>query len=353
MTDPFRLSFAALLLLGFAAPAQATDPVTGRVTAMLETEAVDQDPDDPAIWVNPADPLRSRIIGTDKQYGLVVFDLAGKIVQRLPDGRLNNVDLRDGVMLDGRSTTLVVATRRDDNTLVFYTIDETGTLAHAPIFAFPGSPTPIRYDIYGVGLYLDPAGTLSVIVNFKTGDVFQWLVGATAGEMTLSLGRQWKVPSQPEGVTGDDGLGYIYVGEEDGGIWRYPADPTVPAEGVLVDSVGGTCLANDDVEGLAVLEQGTEGGYLIASAQGGNGYALYARKPDAEGKQACIGIFGIMTGATDPVSETDGLEVTPAALGPNFPRGLMVVMDDLNEGFTRNFKYVSWADVETALGLLR
>jgi hypothetical protein len=47
---------------------------------------------------------------------------------------------------------------------------------------------------------------------------------------------------------------------------------------------------------------------------------------------ADIGSFGIATGATDPAGETDGL-------------------DDRNEGFSRNFKYVSWVDVSEALGL--
>ncbi|MGV3492046.1 MAG: phytase [Devosia sp.] len=341
---------AAVLLLALAAPVFAQEPPVASVTAVRETEPVDVDPDDPAIWVNPADPLQSRVLGTDKDFGLVVFDLDGKTLQKLADGRLNNVDLRT-VTLGGTEVTLVAASKREDNTIVFYTIAADGTVAHAPTFGYPGAPAEIDDDIYGIGFYLDTAGALSVVASFKTGDVVQWVIGGTPDAMTLTFARQWLIPSQPEGVVADDQLGYLYIGEEDGGIWRFDATPTGSTDGTLVDAVGSACLPVDDVEGMGVYATGPDTGWLVVSAQGVNRYALYPRKPDADGKQNCIGSFGIATGATDPVGETDGLEVTSANLGPDFPQGLMVVQDDRNEGFSRNFKYVSWADVNAALGL--
>ncbi len=343
---------AGLLLSAAVLPAVAQEMPTATVTAVLESAPVDRDPDDPAIWINPADPAKSRVIGTDKDYGLVVFDLDGNIVQRLPDGRLNNVDVRQDVALDGGTVTLVAASRRDDNTIALYTVDKDGVLAHAAPFTFPGSPVEIRYDIYGIGLYRNPAsGETSVIANFKTGDIVQWVVGGTPEKLELTLARQFKVETQPEGVVADDALGLLYVGEEDGGVWRYQADPKAPADGVQVDLVGSRCLPADDVEGLGIYASGETSGYLVVSAQGMNRFVLYPRQPDAEGRQTCIGSFHIGTGATDPVGETDGIEVVSSGLGEKFPRGLMVVQDDRNEGFTRNFKYVSWADVEAALKL--
>jgi 3-phytase len=350
MIDPRCLAWVAAGILVSCVAVQAQDPVMGSVTAVRETEPVDVDPDDPAIWVNPANPLQSRVIGTDKDFGLVVFDLAGKTLQKLPDGRLNNVDLRT-VVLGGEEVTLIAASKREDNTIVFYTMAADGSVAHAPTFAYPGAPTQVDDDIYGIGFYKDLAGSLSVIASFKTGDVVQWEIGGTPAAMELRFARQWKLPSQPEGVAADDGLGLLYVGEEDGGIWRFDANPRAGTDGTLVDKVGSACLPVDDVEGIGVVSTGPESGWLVVSAQGVNRYALYPRKPDADGRQPCIGSFGIATGATDPVGETDGLDVTSAALGPDFPAGLMVVQDDRNEGFSRNFKYVSWADVVRALGL--
>jgi 3-phytase len=351
MADFHGLSLLALVLGGVVLPTTAAEPKSGTVTAVLETEKVDEDPDDPAIWVNSEDPAKSRVLGTDKDYGLLVFDLEGRILQRFPDGRLNNVDVRTGVNLDGEQVTLVAASKREDNTIVFYTIDGTGAVAKASPFAFPGAPKDIDDDIYGIGFYRKPNGATSVVASFKTGDVVQWTIGGTAGDMVLTFARQWTIPSQPEGVVADDGLGVLYVGEEDGGIWRYDADPAAPTTATLVDRVGSACLPVDDVEGMGILDRGDGRGYLVVSAQGVNKYALYPREPDASGAQPCIGSFGIASGATDPVGETDGLEVNSTPLGDRFPRGLMVVQDDRNEGFSRNFKYVSWADVEAALDL--
>jgi len=351
MTKTFASLLLAGLLLGPAAVLAQDGLTFASVSASLETEKVDADPDDPAIWINAADPAQSRVIGTDKDVGLVVFDLAGRIVQRLSDGRLNNVDIRQDVMLGGEKVTLVAASQRIDDTILFYTIDATGTLTEATPFSFPGAPRIMEDDIYGIGLYNDAAaGRLFVIVSYKTGDIMQWEVTRESGTLALSFIRQLSVPTQPEGVVADDEHGWIYVGEEDGGLWRFFAAPDADTQGVLVDAVGSQCLPEDDLEGLAIARNGSEG-YLVASAQGVNRYALYARVPDENGQQACLGSFEIATGKTDPVSETDGLDVTTTPLGAAFPQGLLVVQDDRNEGFSRNFKFVSWADVVDAMKL--
>ena len=98
---------AVLAVLLLAGPATA-GPVELSVTATAETEATAGDADDPAIWVDPAAPERARILGTDKQVGLRVYDLTGRLVQDFPDGHLNNVDLRP-FTLGGRAVWLVGA----------------------------------------------------------------------------------------------------------------------------------------------------------------------------------------------------------------------------------------------------
>ena len=67
------------------------------VMAAVETEPMRSGgdaADDPAIWLHPVDGAKSTIIGTDKKRGLVVYDLTGRELQYLPDGKLVNVDLR-------------------------------------------------------------------------------------------------------------------------------------------------------------------------------------------------------------------------------------------------------------------
>ena len=79
--------------------ANATPAVT--VTARGETTPVGTPnadaADDPAIWRNAANPAASLIVGTDKKAGLYVYGLDGKTRDFLDAGRVNNVDLRDGV----------------------------------------------------------------------------------------------------------------------------------------------------------------------------------------------------------------------------------------------------------------
>jgi uncharacterized membrane protein YkoI len=64
------------------------------------------------------------------------------------------------------------------------------------------------------------------------------------------------------------------------------------------------------------------------------------------GDNAFVGEFAIRQGdGIDGTSDTDGLDVTTAALGPRFPDGLLVVQDGDNDGSNQNYKLVDWGDV--------
>ena len=77
------------------------------VTAVLETPSVGtagQDAaDDPAVWASAA-PVTIMghstpgfVAGTDKKSGLYIYGFDGKILQFLPEGLLNNVDVVEGL----------------------------------------------------------------------------------------------------------------------------------------------------------------------------------------------------------------------------------------------------------------
>jgi 3-phytase len=73
---------------------------------------------------------------------------------------------------------------------------------------------------------------------------------------------------------------------------------------------------------------------------------------NGEEVQPCVGLAEIASSSTiDGVSETDGLDVVSTPLGPDYPEGMLVMMDDQNEDLQTNFKYISFADVKAALGL--
>ena len=67
---------------------------------------------------------------TNKVRGFVVYGLDGAIVATSDVGRVNNVDLRDGVDIGGQRTIVVAATNRTTETIDVLALDpETGSLA--------------------------------------------------------------------------------------------------------------------------------------------------------------------------------------------------------------------------------
>lgn len=336
----------AVLTLAFlaATPALAEVPEI-MVQAQVESAPVTGDADDPAIWVNPADPAASLVLGTDKTKGLYVFDMNGAEVSFLEDGNLNNVDIRP-FTLAGEQVWLASAAERGEEKLVFWVIRADGSIAHASPFAFEGVPAEMAADvkdIYGSALMRDPeTGRVAALVNYKSGDVIQWEVTEQGGTLALTYLRHLKVPSQPEGMVSDDRAGLLYVGEEDAAIWRFPAWPEGGDEGTVIATVPSECFPVDDIEGLSLYD-GPEGHYLVASSQGIHRAALFDLSMEAP---ACVGLVGVEAGdVIDGVTETDGLDVTAVPLGDAFPAGMMVMMDDQNEMFTTGFKYVSFADI--------
>lgn len=332
-----------LLALLLAAPA-AAEPLAIAVEAAAETEGTRGDADDPAIWLDEADPAASLILGTDKTAGLYAYGLDGAVRDFLPDGELNNVDLRP-FSLRGEPVALAGATRRDDETLVFYVVRD-GRVERAVPWQHAAIPpdAPEADDIYGFAMGQD-AGGLYALVNFKTGEIAQYRVREAQGTIALDHVRTLRVPTQPEGMVADDEAGHLYVGEEDAGIWRFPLSPEGGTEGALVAAIPSPCLPRDDVEGLAVVDGPTR--FLVASAQGVHRAAVF--RLDGEARPACAALVEVAAGAVDGVTETDGLDATARAVGPGYPSGLLVMMDDQNAGFTTGFKLVDWAAVAGSL----
>lgn len=103
-----------------------------------------------------------------------------------------------------------------------------------------------------------------------------------------------------------------------------------------VDSAGGGHLVAD-IEELAIADTGNGGGYLIASSQDDNRYAVYSRA----GNNAFIGSFRIVdSNRIDGTSDTDGIDMTTANLASAFPHGVFVAQDGSNDGGHQNFKLV-------------
>ena len=346
--NQFRLAFGPLLLLAGCqtAPMVPLRPAPV-VTASAETDPVataDDAADDPAIWRNVADPARSLIVGTDKKAGIHVHDLAGKRLSFTPAARLNNVDLRDGVDIGGRPGVLVAASDRADITqakAALFTLD-TASAKLTPIGSYPVGPG----EAYGMCLWVRASDkALFAFLVMKDGRIDQVAIDARGARPLVTKVRSMKLATQSEGCVADDRTGILYVAEEDGGLWRFDADPAGSTQATDLARIDGIQLVAD-AEGLALAPEGADGGYLIASSQGDNAYALY-RLPDLQ----YAGRFRIAAGNVDAVSETDGIEVMLGDFGPAFPNGLMVAQDGDNAPATQNFKLVDWGAVLRTLGL--
>ncbi|HTF97949.1 MAG TPA: phytase [Cellvibrio sp.] len=321
------------------------------VTANLQTETMARfgdAADDPAIWVNQKNPSASRIIGTNKQQGLFVYDLKGKQVQNFNTGRLNNVDVRYGVPVGKKQMDIAVATNRDDDSLAIYVIhSQTGELE------FSGNVKTALRDIYGFCLY-QSATKIYAIPNAKSGEFQQIELMASLDkknqiEWKGKLVRRFFVKSQPEGCVADDKHQRLFIGEEDEALWTLRAEPTEKNIPELVLAAGDTLVA--DVEGVGIYH-GRKHSYLVVSSQGNNSFVIMDALPPFK-VRGRVRVDMDASNNIDGVSETDGLEVSSVNFGGDFNEGILVVQDGhkVMPEAPQNFKYIDWKKIRTALAL--
>ncbi len=353
---PFdRLAVTAGIGAGTTQPLTvAVSPTFPIIRPTVETEPVanaGDAADDPAIWANRENPSASLVVGTDKQGGLHVYDMQGKSRQFVADGKMNNVDLRSGFRLAGRDIVLVTASDRTHKSIAIYALD---TSAGQLVNVSDGiQPTGLS-DPYGQCMYRSSrSGRTYVFISDPDGLVRQWeLVPTRAGKVRARKVRDIKFGSQTEGCVADDQSGILYVAEEDIGLWRVPAEPNASAAPTSVDKVEANPKLKDDLEGVGLYDLGGGRGYLVVSSQGNNSYAVYRR----EGDNAYLGSFSVIAdpaSGIDGISETDGLDVSSASLGPGFEHGAMIAQDGRNvlPVENQNFKYVPWSEIARALNL--
>ncbi|WP_101256689.1 phytase [Streptomyces barkulensis] len=383
-----------------------------------DEEGGNADADDPAIWRNPADPGRSLVVATAKEGGLRVYDLDARRIQSIPapppaapgdaPGRFNNVDLLHGLRLPGGRADLAVVSDRGHDRLRFYRIDRDrpgGPLtdvtdpAAAPVFSADQAEINEEETAYGLATWTDRStGRSHALVsrNNRTTVALLEIVpraGGTVGYRevrTLDLPASFRLPNgtvwspcgepgelpQVEGMVVDPANGMLYAGQEDVGVWRMRADLTGRPE--LIDRVreygvpaaydeasdeclpsgadpgyGGEHLAAD-VEGLTLLTERDGDGYVIASSQGDDTFALYDRELGDDNEYE--GGFRVTAASRviDGSEECDGAAVLNAPLGARYPDGLLVVQDgretpaeDGREA--TGFKFVDLAEVMDAV----
>ncbi|WP_435281690.1 phytase [Streptomyces koelreuteriae] len=322
-------------------------------------------------------------------------------------GRFNNVDVVYGFSLDGKKTDLALVSDRGRDRVRAYAIDPAAVAAGtpplkdvtaadiAPVFASTEAEVDDQRTAYGLAAFSDDDHAYAVVsrrsetrVRLLQLEDRDGRVGYKA-EDTLDLPRSFTLPdggkwtpcadpgdhAQVEGMVVDQEEQVLYAAQEDVGLWRIGLDDEEFERPKLIDRVReyGTpwtydteteeCVldtANDpgfggehlsaDAEGATIYHADDGTGYLLASSQGDNTFAVYER----QGRNAYLGSFAVTDGAaTDGVQQSDGATVVNVPLGRTFPQGLLVTHDGEatpadgdREG--TDFKFTGWESVATA-----
>jgi len=306
-----------LLLILIAGGCRTPAPPATALRPFLETAAVTDDADDPAVWVHPTDPSRTLILGTNKAPAptgaLVVFSLQGKILQTITGlDRPNNVDVRDNLA--------VVAERYQNRLRVFRIDPATGKLTD--VTASGG--TQVKEAPMGVGIYKRPSdGVLFAIVAPKTGPADGYLgqyrldttpEGTVRATLVRSFGR-FSGKGEIEAVAVDDAPGFVYYADELSGIRKYHADPDHPDAARELAHFA-TSGFQGDREGIAILVNPDGTGAIVCSDQIPNATRLHLFS-----RQDPTRSLGILTTSAD---STDGLEAGP---------GFLVLMNSKGKNF--------------------
>ncbi|KOG18004.1 phytase [Streptomyces viridochromogenes] len=322
-------------------------------------------------------------------------------------GRFNNVDVVYGFELGGRKTDLALVSDRGRDRVRAYAIDPAAVAAGrpplkdvtaadaAPVFSASEAEVDDQRTAYGLAAFSDDDNAYAVVsrrsetrvrllrledrdgrVGYATEDTLD-----LPASFTLPNGQSWTPCADPgdhaqvEGMVVDQEEHVLYAAQEDVGLWRVDLDDEEFDRPRLIDRVreygtpwtydaeeeecvidtahdpgfGGEHLSAD-AEGAAIYHAADGKGYLLASSQGDNTFAVYER----QGRNAYLGSFAIAdSAATDGVQHSDGAAVVNVPLGRSFPKGLLITHDGEatpadgdREG--TNFKFTGWESVAGA-----
>lgn len=330
----------------------AREPITDTifsVTAEAETAPIQAGTgtdaaDDPAVWIHPNDPAKSIIYGSNKQGGIAGYDLSGAELLYAEVGRINNIDVAYGLQLASGVIDVCGGTNRTTNAIDIFKIDPgTGALE----YILDSTLASEVNEVYGFCFYHSPVtGTNYAILCGKDGLIEHYEVLEGGEKLGLRLVSSFDIGSQPEGMVADHRHGYLYIGEENRCIWKVNAEPGSPDPVQLaLSSRADNPNIDYDIEGLTIYYTSSDHGYLLASSQGNNSFAIYDRFFD----NGYLGSFRIVEGDFDGNSDTDGIDVVNLNLGSAYPEGFFIAQDgnnrDAGNTLPQNFKLVGWRQV--------
>jgi len=317
------------------------------IKPVIVSEKVQFDSDDPAIWVNPADPSKSLVIGTDKASdgALYVFDLQGKIQHDLVVKGLkrpNNVDVAYGLILNGKATDIAITTERFTHKLRIFSLPDMKPVDQGGLPVFEGETEKEFRDLMGISIYTSKTGKMYAIAGRKTGPkdgsyLWQYLLsddgtGHVKAELVRKFGN-YSGKKEIEAIAVDNELGYIYYSDEQFGVRQYYADPEKGNEELALFATTGF---KEDHEGISIYKTSATEGYILVSDQGANRFQIFNRAGTSKNPfdHQLLKIVNVSAG------HSDGSDVVNVPLNDTFKHGLFVVMSD-----DKTFHYYRWEDI--------
>lgn len=309
------------------------------------TQPLPHDTDDPSIWINPTDPEKSIIVGTDKDTdgGLYAFDLKGEIITKSePLKRPNNVDIAYGLIVNGKKMDIAVTTERETNKIRVFSLPDLKPIDNGGISVFDGE---LLRDPMGIALYTRSTDhAIFAIVGRKSGASGSYLWqyqltdignGIVGGKVVRKFGL-YSGKKEIEAIAVDNELGMVYYCDEQFGIRKYLADPEGKNSDVELALFGKGDFKADN-EGIAIYKKSGTTGYILVSNQQANTFMVYPR----EGVNGDLNNYPLLVEIPTSTIECDGADVTNVNLGGVYKNGLFVAMSN---GMT--FHYYSWDSIQ-------
>lgn len=317
------------------------------IKPVVITDSVKHDTDDPAIWINPKNPSKSLIIGTDKNQdgALFVFDLQGKIQsEKVVRGlkRPNNVDIEYGLNLGGKKVDIAVTTERMNHQLRIYSLPDMKPIDNGGIQMFEGETGTEFRDLMGIALYKNPKGKIYAMVGRKNGPttggyIWQYELSDNGkGQVKATFIRKFGTYSgkkEIESIAVDDALGYVYYSDEGIGVRKYYAEPSKGDQELALFATKGF---SEDHEGISIYQTSARKGYILVSDQGANQFHIFPREGSAQNPHEHPELKVVKVEA----KQSDGSDITAIPLNKTFKKGLFVVMSD-----DKTFHFYRWEDI--------
>jgi 3-phytase len=316
------------------------------ISPVYVTDAVKNDSDDPAIWINKKDPINSLILGTDKDIdgAIYVYNLEGKIQENKVVRNLkrpNNIDIEYGLRLNGLATDIAVTTERFTHKLRVFSLPNMTPIDQGGIDMFENEIGNGFRDLMGISLYKAKNKSIYAIVGRKNGplDGYLWqylLHDDGAGHVKATFVRKFGTYSgrkEIESIAVDDELGYIYYSDEGVGVRKYYADPLKGNKELALFAQSGF---SDDHEGISIYQLSKTQGYILVSDQSGNNFQIFSREGTSRNPHEHV----MLKKAYVQTSNSDGSETCAYPFNKTFPKGIFVAMSD-----NKTFQIYRWEDI--------